>query len=100
MPTYEMFRYEVVAPTVDNSGKYSGYAADFRSELPSIGITGWTEFQTAGYWHGKMEPGTTFLIFSPYDITRSICKLARKCMPDQDAIQVTVANDLTKLVEA
>lgn len=109
--TYLLRRYEVVAPHVRNDGSESDYAGMVRAGLIVAGFSGWTEMQTVGYWLGKFEPGTTFVVYaepmrseSPGDLpiaTREIlARLARDAMPDQDAVQVVEAPHDVVLVEA
>jgi hypothetical protein len=62
--TYELRRYELVAPKVRNDGETSHYPERIRAELERAGFTGWTELDTFGHWNGGMEPGTTFVIYA------------------------------------
>lgn len=87
--SYRMLRHEVICPQVTNDGDPSGYPLAFAKALLASGIDGWTETNTMGYWKGKAEPGTTFMILSERDIVPLLGKLARACMPDQEAIQVS-----------
>jgi hypothetical protein len=90
--TYRMNRYTVVTPRVTNAGHASDYPETFRTALLANGVTGWTEYETTGYWHGKFEPGVLFEVYngdSTGNFAAKLGKLARRVMPDQDAVQVT-----------
>lgn len=95
-----MMRYEIIAPAVKNDSSVSNYAQAFREALLDNYIEGWTEWETVGYWMGKAEPGTMFTIFHTLDITGLLSNIARKAMPDQEAIQVVTSPVPSQLVEA
>jgi hypothetical protein len=62
--TYQLRRFEVVAPHVRNDGSESRYPEALREGLSAVGFEGWTELPSHGYWQGKFEHGTTFVLFS------------------------------------
>lgn len=96
-----MRKFEVVVPTVKNDGTELNYVLAFRDVLSNAGFTGWTEQASIGYWYGKMEPGIVFTFYSEDQNTlERLCNLARMVMHDQEAIQVTIGEGLTTLVEA
>jgi hypothetical protein len=105
---YELRRYEVVVPSVDNHGAPADYCSRFRGELIGAGLSGWTETATTGYWLGRLEPGTTFTIYAPalgrwthreQDPFAMLQQLARASMPDQTARQVVMFDDGVTLAE-
>ena len=101
-----MRRYTIVAPIVRNDGTESGYPAALRDALLAAGIDGWTEYRTTGSWRGKRERGITFEIYLDDVAPPAMLKLstlgdiARRVMPDQEAIQVTADAHRTALLEA
>ena len=100
--TYELARFELVAPSVTNAGTPSGYREAVRAELEAAGFTGWSELESVGYWLGKLEPGTTFVIYAPADGGATLANLAaagRRAMPDQDAVQAVQAPGIHVLQE-
>lgn len=106
--TYNLFRYELVAPKVRNDGSESNYTETVREALAAWGFTGWTEMDSVGYWHGKLEAGTTFVIYATeyreetqprVGTDEILMKLARDSMPDQDAIQIVKFPVPVKLIE-
>lgn len=97
---YIMRRYEIIVPLVDNDGNASDYLPLMREALQVHEITGWTECDTFGYWYGKREAGVMIIIYRETESLDTLCKIARECMPDQNAIQVCVSGDLSLLVEA
>lgn len=90
-----MNHYTITAPAVRNDGTESGYAAVLRALLLQFGIDGWTEHESVGYWHGRREAGTVFTLYrmpgpyTPSVIAADLARIARRAMPDQEAIQVT-----------
>lgn len=103
--TYHLHRFEIVAPAVRNDGEPSDYLAQLRDGLETAGFTGWTEIPSVGYWLGKLEPGTTVVIYAPPTMldgeTASVlARVGRAAMPDQDAIQVCHTPIQTTLIEA
>lgn len=98
---FHMKRYEMIVPQVDNYGNFSPYLNRVRDCLIGEGFTGWTEYQTCGYWQGQYEPGICILIFSDQpNVMQKLTDIGRECMPDQDCVQVTMSGDTTVLVEA
>lgn len=127
--TYTLFRYELVAPHVRNDGSESDYLFTVRGGLVLAGFTGWTEFNSCGYWLGKLEVGTTFVIYATehrrtcpdhgdmhglswcemdgcgkhttaVPTAEILSKVARACMPDQQAIQIVKFPHPVELIEA
>lgn len=113
--TYTLRRYEIVAPHVRNDGTPSEYREALRHALARHGFTGWSEIESVGYWLGKLEPGTTFVIYAddihtdPIDLPdrigsvrteAALGSIGRRAMPDQDAIQVVRSSETVTLVEA
>lgn len=93
---YRMEHYTITAPKVRNDGEPSGYHLALRAGLEAVGIDGWTEHESVGSWQGRREAGTVFTIYLTQGIGDSpSAKLAwlggigRKCMPDQEAVQIT-----------
>jgi len=104
---YVMRRYTLVAPHVDNAGRASGYPAAVREALLAAGIDGWTEYETHGSWRGVREAGVTFEIYAevaPRGASNTfpgrLADIGRGCMPDQEAVQVTMDESTTTLWEA
>lgn len=98
---FHMKRYEMIVPSVDNYGNLSPYLNRVRDCLIGHGFTGWTEYETCGYWQGQYEPGICILIFSDQpNVMQKLTDTGRECMPDQDCVQVTMSGDTTVLVEA
>jgi hypothetical protein len=101
MQSFEMYRYTLVAPHVDNAGRPSGYPVAVRAALLNAGVNGWTEYETAGVWRGKREVGVTFEILSVSALLHHLLsRIGRECMPDQEAVQVTLNPDSIILWEA
>lgn len=98
--TFKMLRHTIVAPAVRQDGMPSRYALDLRAILARADYPGWTEYQTVGYWHGLRESGTTFELYLEADESAALALMARRVMPDQDAIQVTVDEQRATLLEA
>lgn len=99
--THHMTRHTIVAPAVDNDGRSAlRYVRALRADLLELGINGWTEYESVGYWHGKREPGTLFEIYRERDESARLALIARRAMPDQEAIQITVDAAPVRLVEA
>jgi hypothetical protein len=100
----DLLRHEVVAPAVTNAGDLSGYPDKLGQALALAGFN-WTAVETVGCWEGKVEPGRQFTIFAPRMMGEGIAtanliaSIARKTMPDQDAIQVVVDAPIN-LIEA
>lgn len=126
--TYQLRRFELIAPHVRNDGSASYYPEALRAALSAAGFEGWTEIVSHGYWLGTYEHGTTFVLYSAdvridvmgeallsdadvcscpdgsaEGITERECgcrvrrntadmlaALARRAMPDQDAIQLVI----------
>lgn len=105
--TYQLRRFELVVPHVRNDGSAaSGWLALIRSALTVRGFDGWTEIETLGYWHGKPERGTTFVIFSEDmrddHVTEArtstadlLAEIGRAIMDDQEAIQLVIGEVVT-----
>lgn len=116
-----MRRYTLTAPKVDNVGEPSGYPSKVRDALLDAGIDGWTEYDTIGWWRGVGEAGTTFEIYrmaAPQPFTHGtpergdatdaytrdvflvqLARIGRACMPDQEAVQVTMDHSTITLTE-
>jgi hypothetical protein len=114
MQAYTMRRYTLTAPLTTNDGSAALDARGFPSNHPQIvrdalldaGIDGWTEYQTVGWWKGKREEGVTFELYRAcadmgplalrdnsrdgHTFARQLARIGRRCMPDQEAVQVTV----------
>lgn len=103
--TYDLCRFELVAPAVRNDGAPSGYRDSVRELLAAAGFTGWSEVDSVGFWHGKLEPGTTFVLYAPqYQQTEQLtlqllADIGRRAMPDQDAVQAVQAPGIHVLTE-
>lgn len=107
MRIHYMRRYTLIAPIVTNDGANSGYPAAIRAALLEARIDGWTEHETHGYWRGKREPGVMFEILRNAEsrghgavFAHRLGRLARRAMPDQEAIQITVEPQTTNVYEA
>lgn len=102
MLPFTLDRLTIIAPTVRNDGEASGYLQRVRDTLLGLGITGWTEYPTAGYWKGKRETGMMFEVFvdDANALAYDIGPLLRAAMPDQEAIQLTASVNPTTLYEA
>lgn len=106
--TYNLRQYSIVAPEVHNDGTPSNAVCRVRAELKALGFN-WMETAELGFWEGHGEPGILFTIYAPDtwrwaadDATTVdvLAKLARRAMPDQDAIQVTMSPAPYTLIEA
>lgn len=92
---FRMLHYTITAPKVRNDGTTADYPQALRAVLLAFGIDGWTEHDTVGVWHGKREPGIVFTVYlteglaDPTVRLDVLAKLARRAMPDQEAVQVT-----------
>ncbi len=104
--TYQLRRFELVAPRVTNDRTVSDYPARVRESLQAFGFEGWTEVETHSYWLGKVEPGVTFVIFAederapdwsalPIPTADILARIARSAMPDQDAVQLVIGDIVT-----
>lgn len=108
--TYNLHRYEIVTPSVRNDGSPSDYLENLRERLEGAGFSGWTEIASMGFWLGKLEPGTTIVIYAPPTMENSdraqvstatiLARIGRASMPDQDAVQVVHTPIETTLIEA
>lgn len=105
--TYTLTTYTLTVPAVTNAGDPSGYLETVREALSHC-FTGWTEAESVGYWEGKLEPGHVLTIYAAETVavpaawsvggigahvapTADVLGyVGRACMPDQDAIQVTI----------
>lgn len=101
LATFQMAEYELIAPAVRNDGTVSHYAAALRAGLQAVGISGWTETASAGYWQGKLELGTRFTVYAGASTGLGVlCDAARAAMPDQEAVQVVRKPGMVTLAEA
>ncbi len=105
--TYKMNTFTLVVPSVDNTGvERPEHLLMVRSQLQAAGFNGWMETAETGFWNGKLETGTLITIYVPQDqegamLTADVLgRIGRRCMPDQEAVQVTVLSTTTTLVEA
>lgn len=102
--TYRMRTFTLTVPSVDNDGLPVPYLEKVRAGLEEAGFTGWTEIASNGYWNGKLEPGTVITIYVPenetFNVASKLGVIGRTCMPDQEAVQVTVSGDILTLIEA
>lgn len=95
---YTLHRFEIVAPHVRNDGTPSGYVGNVREVLADH-FTGWTEIASVGYWKGKLEQGTTFVLYAA-EMPASLPAQLRRAMPDQEAIQLVSLPEPCTLTEA
>lgn len=96
--TYILRRFEIVAPHVRNDGTESGYVGNVREVLADH-FTGWTEIASVGYWKGKLEAGTTFVLYAE-TLPSELPAQLRRAMPDQEAIQLVSVPEPVTLTEA
>jgi hypothetical protein len=99
---FRMEHYTITAPKVRNDGEPSGYVIALRAALKGAGIDGWTEQDSVGVWRGKAEPGTVFTVYlsdQPGHMVEQrlswLGVIARRVMPDQEAVQVTHHGTIT-----
>lgn len=90
--SYLMRAVDVTTPTVDTDGNPNDVVNRFTEALLEAGYTGWTRHASVGAWQGLEEPGWVWTFYLPNvgwtQNATQLGQLARKVMPDQDAVQV------------
>lgn len=102
---YDMMTVTLTVPTLDNDGADVGHVDKVRTGLLAAGIESWTEHDSRGSWKGKLEPGTVFTFYvtaglGARDFAHTVGRIGRRCMPDQEAVQVTFCPHIIALIEA
>ncbi len=99
-------RFSLIILDRDNAGRpRPDHHETAARELLALGIDGWTETASVGVWRGSREHGRVYTIlledadgryacsnghaWSPPELLRTLEKVGREAMPDQDAIFAT-----------
>ena len=99
-------RFSLIILDSDNAGRSRpDHHETAARELLALGIDGWTETPSVGVWRGSREHGRVYTIlledadgryacsngraWSPGELLRTLERVGREAMPDQEAILAT-----------